>query len=45
MDKGNVVSLRVPELYCNFAQFTLAGTGDLLTTMQIAMGAHEWDDE
>jgi hypothetical protein len=45
MDKGNVVSLRNPENYCNWSMFTLAGTGDLLTTMQIAMGAHEWDDE
>jgi len=45
MDKGNVVALRDPLKYCNFVQFTLSGSGDLLTTMQIAMGAHEWTDE
>jgi len=33
MDKSNIVSLRNPETYCNFSEFTLSGTGDLLTTM------------
>ena len=45
MGKGNVVSLRSSENYCNFSEFTLSGTGDLKTTMQIAMGAHDWNDD
>jgi hypothetical protein len=45
MAKGNVVSLRSSDNYCNFSELTLSGTGDLKTTMQIAMGAHEWNDD